>query len=136
MIENEQMIRAFFDIANSHVPDALDQIQAFLADDMTYNSPISGPTDKAGMRGVHTAFWSAFPDFYYSVDRLASMGDTVLVESVFKGDHKGELMGIAPTNRNVALPLAFVIDCKDGKIQNWNSYFDVASVLRQVGAMP
>ena len=136
MNENEETIRELFEIANSHAPDALDRIQLMVADDMTYSSPVTGPTDKNGMRGVHSAFWSAFPDFVYSVQRMIGQGDTVIVESVFKGDHEGELMGIKPTNRNVAVPLAFVIDFKDGKIQRWNSYFDVASVLRQVGAMP
>ena len=60
----------------------------------------------------------------------------MVVECVFKEDHKEELMRTAPTNRKRALPIALVVDFREGKIQKWDSCFDVASVLKQIGAMP
>jgi steroid delta-isomerase-like uncharacterized protein len=134
--ENERMLQEFFDIANSHAPDALDRIQELLNDDLVYSSPITGPTDQMGMRSLHEGLWKAFPDFLYSVQRTIAQGDTVVAQCVFKGDHRGELMGIAPTNRNIAMPLAFVVDFREGKILRWDSYFDVAGMLRQLGAPP
>lgn len=136
MTENERRVQKLFDIANSHAPDVLDRMQTLVADTMTYSSPITGTADRDAMRGVHAAFFKAFPDYAYSLERTIPHGDTVVVEAVFKGNHKGELMGIAPTNRSVALPLAFVSDFKGGKIQKWSSYFDVASVMRQIGVQP
>lgn len=136
MSENERMLQKFFEIANSHAPDALDRLQSLLSDDLVYWSPVTGPTDRIGMRSLHEGLWNAFPDFMYSVQRTISQGDTVVAQCIFKGDHRGELMGIGPTNRNVALPLAFVVGFREGKIHRWDSYFDVASLLRQLGATP
>jgi predicted ester cyclase len=42
-------------------------------------------------------------------------------------------MGMPPTNRRIELPAAFVVDMRDGYVAKWNSYFDVATLMRQLG---
>jgi limonene-1,2-epoxide hydrolase len=34
------------------------------------------------------------------------------------------------------MPLAFVIEVEGRKIRKWNSYLDVASLMRQLGVQP
>ena len=43
---------------------------------------------------------------------------------------------IAPSGRSISLPSAFVMTFKGGKIKEARQYFDMADLLRQVGAMP
>jgi predicted ester cyclase len=42
-------------------------------------------------------------------------------------------MGMPPTNKRIELPAAFVVDMRDGNVTRWNSYFDVATLMRQLG---
>ena len=104
--------------------------------DAEYENPITGRTNKEGMRTFHSALWRAFPDLDYGVNRIVSHGDTVVAEVTFRGTQKQELMGIPPTNKKVEMPLAFVIDVKDGKIRKWSAYFDTATMMRQLGQAP
>ena len=43
------------------------------------------------------------------------------------------VMGIPPTNKRIELPAAFIVDMRDGNVARWNSYSDVATLMRQLG---
>jgi steroid delta-isomerase-like uncharacterized protein len=133
---NADQLRGLIDLFNRGRFSALDEFGKSLDDRMTFDNPITGPTDKAGMRNLHVGLWTAFPDFDYEVKRMVSEGDTVVWEGVFKGTHKGDLMGLPPTNKQVALPLAFAVEFHNGLITNWRTYLDQTTLMRQVGKGP
>lgn len=58
MSDLESTVRSLFDAANTH---DLDQFFTHVADDVKFVNPITGTTDRAGMRGFHDAFFGAFP---------------------------------------------------------------------------
>jgi predicted ester cyclase len=85
------------------------------------------------MRGFHDAFFSAFPDIHYSVDRVITAGESAMVESTVTGTNSGAFMGMAATNKAMNLMVAFAVDTKDGKIKVWHAYFDQVALHKQLG---
>jgi steroid delta-isomerase-like uncharacterized protein len=90
---------------------------------------------EAGM-GVAQMFASAFPDGKIDIQRIHAAGDTVVVEFVGRGTHKGDLMGIAPTGKSINIPVCNVMEIRDGKVVSEREYMDMAHMMQQLGVMP
>jgi predicted ester cyclase len=58
------------------------------------------------------------------------------VEGIFKGDHIGEIGGIAATNKKVAVPMSVSYDLKNGLIQEARIYFMENQLMEQLGVAP
>jgi steroid delta-isomerase-like uncharacterized protein len=78
---------------------------------------------------------AAFPDSRFEIKSLRSDGDFVTTEFVATGTHKGELMGIAPTNKKVSLPGCAVIELRDGKVHRERGYMDMMHMMTQLGVV-
>lgn len=78
-------------------------------------------------------YTTAFPDLKLDVKNIQAVGDTVVIEFVAKGTHRGDLMGISPTNRKVTVPVCNITEVRDGKIFAEREYFDNAFMLQQLG---
>jgi len=89
---------------------------------------------EAGL-AVGKMFATAFPDGRINIKTLRSDGDFVTVELVGTGTHKGDLMGVAPTNKRVSIPVCHVIELRDGKIYREREYMDMAHMMTQLGVM-
>ena len=109
--------------------------ETHLRDDVTFINPMVGTVDKAGFREFHTGLWAGLPNINYKVERTISEGDTVVGECTVTGTHRGELAGVAATNKPVTVPVIFIVDYENGKAKRWSSYLDTATLLRQIGAM-
>jgi predicted ester cyclase len=59
--------------------------------------------------------------------------DKAVVEGLFKGKHIGELQGIAPTNKEVSVPLCVTYDLKNGLIQEARIFMLVDVLQQQLG---
>jgi steroid delta-isomerase-like uncharacterized protein len=126
----ESTVRSLFDTANTH---NLDRFFTSVADDVKFVNPVTGTTERAGMRGFHEAFFSAFPDIHYRVDRIIAAGDSAVVECTVTGTNSAGFMGMPATNKGMNLKAAFVVDTKDGKVKEWHSYFDQLALQKQLG---
>jgi steroid delta-isomerase-like uncharacterized protein len=133
MSQGEDILRAVLELSNRHDADA---IQAYLAEDMRFRNPITGDSDASGMHAVHSAIFAGFPDVAYRIEHLLSQGDSVVVECTVVGTHQGEFAGMPATGRSMNLPVAFCVEVAGGKVTDWRSYFDTATLLRQIGALP
>jgi steroid delta-isomerase-like uncharacterized protein len=78
-------------------------------------------------------YTTAFPDLKLDVKNIQAVGDIVVIEFVAKGTHRGDLMGISPTNRKVTVPVCNITEVRDGKIFAEREYFDNAFMLQQLG---
>jgi steroid delta-isomerase-like uncharacterized protein len=133
MGDSERVLRSAFDAANRHDLDAFFE---HVADDVRFVNPVTGATNKEGMRGFHTAFFTAFPDINYRTDRAIMSGDETVLECTVTGTNTGSFMGMPPTNRPIEIQLAFVITTRDGKISEWHSYFDQVALQKQLAPVP
>jgi predicted ester cyclase len=85
----------------------------------------------------HIIFFEAsFPHYEVIADDMIAEGDKVAVLARFRGVHKGDLMGIAPTGKEVDVPFAITYRLAGPKItQHWMS-FDRMALMEQLGVAP
>src|SRR4051812_8195650 len=76
-------------------------------------------------------FEAAFPGYQLSEEDLIAEGDRVVVRSVMTGTHRGELMGIPPTGKQVSVPLIIIYQIADEKIVGFWMNADTLSLLQQ-----
>ena len=81
-------------------------------------------------------FETSFPHYAVIADDMIAEGDKVSVLARFRGAHNGELLGIAPTGKEVDVPFAITYRLAGGKIvQHWMS-FDRMALMEQLGVAP
>ena len=85
----------------------------------------------------HIAMYeSSFPGYWLEAEDLIAEGDQVAVRGKVRGVHTGQLMDLAPTHKEVAVPIFINYRIANGKIvQHW-MLVDMPELLRQLGATP
>jgi predicted ester cyclase len=79
---------------------------------------------------------AGFPRYELAAEDMLAEDDKVAVRATFRGIHKGEFAGVAPTQRQVTLPLIIIYRIWDEKIvEHWLS-IDMLSFMQQLGAIP
>jgi steroid delta-isomerase-like uncharacterized protein len=97
------------------------------------NPLYAGPAEVARR---YRGLWATFPDLSVQMRRIVSVQDDVAVsEHTLSGTHTGSLFGVPGTGRHVAVDTAVVWDIVDGRIRGETVYFDVATMLRQIGQL-
>jgi steroid delta-isomerase-like uncharacterized protein len=76
---------------------------------------------------------TAFPDFWYDLEKLHHAEDAVVVEGTFRGTHEGPWRGLPATGRKVAFPMLIVFSFDGEDNMGERLYFDLHTVLRQLG---
>ena len=75
----------------------------------------------------------AFPDFYFDTLALHHAADIVMAEVVFHGTHDGPWRGLPGTGRRVSYRMGNVFMFEEDRLVCERLYFDVLTILRQVG---
>ena len=72
-----------------------------------------------------THYRNAFPDMRLTIEDIIAEGETVIARWSCRGQHKGELNGIAPTGKQVAFTGVTIARFAGGKMVegyvNWNA---------------
>jgi steroid delta-isomerase-like uncharacterized protein len=95
------------------------------------------------MQGVEQliACWqgwaTAFPDSKATFHSALVSGNTVVLEVTWHGTHKGPLQTpgrqIAATGRSIELRACQIVEVAGGKAQSMRHYFDMATMMQQLG---
>ena len=89
-----------------------------------------------GFRQYMTMMRTAFPDIHLTVEDIFAEGDKVVSRYTGRGTHKGDLMGIAPTGKQVAMTGMVISRHVGGKqVEAWVS-LDQLGMLQQLGVVP
>jgi len=132
----------FTDTINKHDLDALAKLYAedAVAYDPMYPEPLRG---RAAIRKDAATFFKGLPDVHYEIISTIEKDDQNGADEVrMTGTHTGPLetptgQELPPTNRRVDLKGgAFTRLNERGEIVEERRYYDVATVLRQLGVMP
>lgn len=59
---------------------------------------------------------------------------TYIAEAAYRGTHAGPFLGIASTGREIVLRFTVIIGFRDGLMAGERFYYDLAGLLRQMGA--
>ena len=95
-----------------------------------------------GVDDIMTAWrgWAtALPDSNASFDNVSVSGNTVTLEITWRGTQNGPLQTpggqLPPSGRKMEIRACQVVDVADGKVQAVRHYFDMATLLQQLGAL-
>lgn len=100
MHQNERLVRQFYAVFSTGDVDILDQI---LSKDWADRPPIPGqPPGRDGEKATIQAFRIAFPDIQFTLEDVIVAANKVTVRSTACGTHRGEFLGVAPTQRTVS----------------------------------
>ncbi len=115
------------------------KVRALVTDNVVYdekatNRRIQGP-------GQVIESWqgwaTAFPDSKGTVVNTYEHGNTAIQEVVWKGTHTGPLHtpnGVVPaTNKGINVSACQVIKVENGKVTSYVHYFDMLTLLTQIG---
>jgi len=81
-------------------------------------------------------YYTAFPDLHLTMEDIIAEGDIVVVRQTFRGTHQGELMGTAPTGKQVTVLGINILRIVNGKsVEEWLN-FDALGMVQQLGVVP
>ena len=136
--DNKAIVQRWVDeVLNSR--DVSDQSPAYelVATDFVGHFP--GQPTLEGLeayRQFGAQYFSAFPDLQIMPEDLIAEGDKVTMRYAWRGTHKGELMGIPPTGKQVVTSGISILRIANGKIaEQWDN-FDNLGMLQQIGVIP
>lgn len=87
-----------------------------------------------GVRGYYEDLIRSVPDLQIVVLREHVAEDTIGVEAIIRGTHRGAWRGLPATGRSVAIPLCGIYTFDDDdRLASERIYYDRATVLRQLG---
>lgn len=79
---------------------------------------------------------TAFPDLHFTIEDMIAEGDLVVVRYTIRGTHKGDLMGIPPTGKQVTWTGIDIFRFVNGKlVEEWYNGDDLG-LLQQIGVIP
>ena len=133
--ENKAIVKRIIkDIWNGGNLDLADQL---IAPD--YVDRVSGgdtPVGPEGFKDAVNGVRDAFPDFVITINDMISEDDKVVLVWTFIGTHKGELMGIDPTDKLIEFGGIYLYRFKDGKLVERSGARDMFKLFSQLGATP
>jgi steroid delta-isomerase-like uncharacterized protein len=91
---------------------------------------------REGFRQIVTMLHNAFPDLRMTIEDMVAEGDMVAVRYIIQGTLKGQLMGMAPTGKQMTITSALFILFENGKVIEVREIYDQLSAFRQLGVSP
>jgi predicted ester cyclase len=132
--ENEAVVRRFFDeFLNGRRAEVADEI---VSESFVAYGPQAPPASGVAAEKERVGLYQEALDGRWEVRELFSAGDRVVARWVGSGTHRGELMGLSPTGRQVSVDAISIFRVADGKITEEWTVWDALGLMQQVGAVP
>lgn len=114
-MRNDARIRYFYEtVVSNH---QLDKLSDFIASDCVVRSgEKSIPIGVDGMREHLIAIRNTYPDYTMKITRQYTDGAYVISEFIMTGTHRGDFLGITPSNKVISITGVDIDQVIDGKI--------------------
>lgn len=133
-MDNKMIVRRFYEeIVNT---GDVSRIAEVVSDD--YTEVMDGNRYRVGPEGAAShvvGVRTTYPDLHLTVERQISEGEWVATCITARGTHKGDWIGIAPTDREVAFTGVNVDRVVDGKIVEHGGAANLLGPLLAIGAI-
>ncbi|HXY31422.1 MAG TPA: ester cyclase [Gemmatimonadaceae bacterium] len=116
-----------------------DAVKAALTPDIVYDEVATNRKAKGldDVLPIWKGWASAFPDSKAEFGNALASGNTVVVELTWRGTHTGAMPmpsgTIAPTGKKIEFRAVQLIEVAGGKTKSIRQYFDMATMLKQLG---
>jgi len=132
--ENKALIRRFHEEVWSQ--GNLTVVDELCAPNFIYHTPTGPIHGLEGFKQFVTMYRTAFPDLHIPIDDMIAEADKVVTRWTARGTHKGDLMGIPPTGKQVTITGILIGRFEGGKfVEGWID-FDALGMLQQLGVIP
>jgi predicted SnoaL-like aldol condensation-catalyzing enzyme len=132
--DGETVVRRFFEeLCNGRRPEVAQEI---IASDYRSHGPQAPPAEGPDGVVARVSVYQEALEGHWDVQEIFSAGDRVVARWIGRGTHNGELMGVAPTGRTIAVDATSIFRVADGKIAEEWTVWDALGLLQQVGAVP
>src|SRR5712691_9796882 len=109
---------------------------SFVYDESAARRKVQGVDD---VLGLWRGWAAAFPDSKATFHNVSTSGNTVLLEVTWRGTHNGTLQAptgeIAATGKKIEIRACQVIEVANDKVQAMRQYFDLMTMMQQLGAV-
>ena len=114
-MNNAELVKTFYEVIVSE--NRLDELERYISDDCVQKvGEKEIHIGIVGMRKHLAALKETYPDYAMKIIRQYSDGDYVVSEFIMRGTHKGEFIGIKPTNKVLEITGVDIDKVIDGKI--------------------
>ena len=112
---SKELIRRFYEVVVSG--NLVDEIPQYISKDcMLRTGDHTSFIGVEGMRQHLLAVRKTYPDYSMKIIRQYEDGDVIISEFIMRGTHKGEFIGITPTNRVIEITGVDIDKVLNGKI--------------------
>lgn len=127
--------RLIEEVWNNRKVDLVNELVAPSHRNIDANSPDLG-NGPEGYKRLVALYTTAFPDLKLKLNDTVSEGDKIVMAWTVTGTHKGELRGIAPTNKKISVEGITISRHANGKIAESRVNWDALGMMQQLGAVP
>lgn len=129
--ENKTVVRRVVDAGNAGDMTAFREL---FADDFIHHDPAI--RDLSGFMQFLRAVHAGIPDGHTTIEDMVAEGSEVVKRWTLRGTHTGELLGVPPTNKPIALRGISIYGIEGGRVKEIWWVTDTLGLLQQLGAIP
>jgi steroid delta-isomerase-like uncharacterized protein len=134
--QNRNNVRRLFEeVWNKGHVQVTDEIIAPTYTHHDSSSPDFGQGPDSEKKRVNL-YRNAFPDIRFTVEEVITEGETVVARWSCRGTHKGELNGVAPTNKQFSITGVSIARFTNGKMFEGFVNWDALGLMQQLGVVP
>jgi steroid delta-isomerase-like uncharacterized protein len=131
--QNKNLVRRFFD--EMWNPWNFSKADELLAPEIVFRGTLGSELKgRDAFRAYMRKVQAAFPDFHNAIEEISAENDRVIARTLYRGTHRGEIFGVAPTGKAITYGGAAFFRIEDGRIAHGWVLGDIVSLLRQLGA--
>ena len=119
-------------------PEKEEKFLALFTEDCVYEDVAMGMVNhgKAEIKNFYHLTFSAVPDCKLELHTRFVAGNHAAAEWLISGTHTGDFPGLPASNNHVSIRGTSVFDLQGNQFSRCSDYWDMASFLKQIGAMP
>lgn len=103
---------------------------------VTHGYPPDLPANLDGLKAFYAMLFAAFPDAKVEFDDIVSEGEKIAIRYTFYATHRGDFMGVSPTEKEVSISGITILRILGGKIVERSQSADLMGLMQQLGAIP
>ena len=132
---NKDLIRTYVETIFNH--KQVDRADELVAPDFIDHAALPGQAP--GLEGAKqkwAMYLTGLPDLRVTIEELVAEGDKVGVRRSYAGTHRGELLGVPPTGKQVRIGGISIFRLAGGKIAEHWEQLDRLALMQQLGVLP
>ena len=130
---NEVLARQVIESVNS---GEIESLKEWFTHDFVWHFSSTTTMNKEQFLAFIQTIKKSFPDFVFTIEDLVAEKDKVIMRLIVTGTHKGEFLGLAPTNKRFSITGFGQYNITHGKISEGWELLDELSELQQLGIIP